>query len=247
MAKKKIGQKGTHLVLGQLERISSTAFDRHRNAITDLVGGKNGIYALYRNNQLYYVGLATDLRRRVNQHLKDRHAGRWNFFSLYLVRSERHLKDLESLIMRIAFPKGNRKMGRFGKAVDLRPILQKKMVATEMGKIAEIMGGTPKPNIARKRAAKKAVASRKAAGAKVALKGLLKLKVLRATYKGKMYRAWVLSSGRIRMSDSGKIFDSPSGAAKAVRKKATNGWSFWSFRKGKGKSAENWVALKTLR
>ncbi len=84
MAKKKAGRRRGGLVLGHLERISSAAFDKYNQVITELVGGKNGIYALYRNNQLYYVGLATNLRQRINQHLKDRHAGKWNYFSLYL-------------------------------------------------------------------------------------------------------------------------------------------------------------------
>ena len=39
------------LVLGHLERISSNVFVKHKDVITDMVGGRDGIYALYRNKQ----------------------------------------------------------------------------------------------------------------------------------------------------------------------------------------------------
>ncbi len=39
------------LVLGQLERVSSNVFVKHKDVITDMVGGTNGIYSLHRNKQ----------------------------------------------------------------------------------------------------------------------------------------------------------------------------------------------------
>ena len=39
------------LVLGHLERVSSNVFVKHKDVITDMVGGTNGIYSLYRNKQ----------------------------------------------------------------------------------------------------------------------------------------------------------------------------------------------------
>jgi len=65
---------------------------------------------------------------------------------------------------------------------------------------------------------------------------------IRARYKGKVYRAWVYSSGRIKLN--GKIYDTPSGAGEAARGgKPINGWTFWRYQKGKGE----WALLKTLR
>jgi len=52
------------------------------------------VYALYRREKLYYVGLATNLRSRINQHLKDRHKGKWTHFSLYILRKTEHLREL---------------------------------------------------------------------------------------------------------------------------------------------------------
>lgn len=61
------------IVTGYLETVSSTIFDRQREAITEMTTGRQGLYALYRRNKLYYVGLASNLKSRINGHLKDRH------------------------------------------------------------------------------------------------------------------------------------------------------------------------------
>jgi hypothetical protein len=106
-----------------------------------LVGNNHGIYALYRDKNLYYVGLARNLKRRVKHHLEDRHAGRWNFFSMYLVRSELNLRDLESLAIRISFPEANRTRGKFGGAPDLKKALKKKLTSRAKDKIRRTLGG----------------------------------------------------------------------------------------------------------
>ena len=53
-----------------------------------------------------------------------------------------------------------------------------------------------------------------------------------AEYKGNKYHAVVYSSGNIRFN--GKTYMSPSGAGLAIRKKSTNGWSFWNYKDEKG-------------
>jgi hypothetical protein len=128
------------LVVGYLERVSGSVFDKFSEEITQLVGNQHGIYALYRNKNLYYVGLARNLKGRVKHHLRDRHAGRWNYFSMYLVRSEHCLRDLEALAIRIAYPEGNKTRGKFGGAPDLRMSLQEKMTYRAIAEIDGIMG-----------------------------------------------------------------------------------------------------------
>ena len=64
------------LVCEHLENISLDALEKHQDIIREYVKGRHGIYALYRNGRLYYVGLASDLRRRLKHHLHDRHAQR---------------------------------------------------------------------------------------------------------------------------------------------------------------------------
>ena len=62
-----------HLVTGQLENISWQVLEQYRDVIKEMIKGKSGIYALYNRDKLYYVGLASNLMKRLNQHLKDRH------------------------------------------------------------------------------------------------------------------------------------------------------------------------------
>ena len=239
------------LVVGHLERVSGDVFDSRSDAITELAGNRPGIYALYKNNALYYVGLARKLRLRgrVKSHLRDRHRGKWNSFSMYFVRSERYLKDLESLAIRIAYPKGNKARGKFGGAPDLRRMLRKKMLHSAREEIDALMGRISRPVDGE--LAPRSISARKAwktrhkeeANHVPVLKGLLTDKALRMHYKGKKYRAWINRSGTIRLAHTGEVFDSPSGAAKAIRKQQSSGWYWWEFKNNQGE----WQRLQELR
>jgi hypothetical protein len=92
------------LVVNRLENVSKDVFKQYYPLITELVGDSPRIYALYDDNDLYYVGKSTELRKRVKQHLKDRHLASWTHFSLYLARREDHIHEIESLLVRIANP-----------------------------------------------------------------------------------------------------------------------------------------------
>lgn len=103
MAKKrKKRTRRAQLVFEFLENVSRTVLDRYLAIIGAYVRGKQGIYALYRKNRLYYVGLASNLIGRLKSHLRDRHADTWDRFSIYLTKSDKHLKELETLAIRIA-------------------------------------------------------------------------------------------------------------------------------------------------
>ena len=99
------------LVTQHLERISRDALAKYQNIIRRYVRGRWGVYALYRGNRLYYVGLASNLSGRLNRHLKDRHKESWDRFSVYLTIGDSHLKELESLILRVVRPFGNKMAG----------------------------------------------------------------------------------------------------------------------------------------
>jgi len=101
------------LVTQYLENISSEGFEKHADVIRKFVRGKNGVYALYRKGKRYYSALASDLRGRLRWHLRDRHAQRWDTFSVYLTIGDQHLRELESLILRVAQPPGNRQSENF--------------------------------------------------------------------------------------------------------------------------------------
>ncbi len=64
---------GFSLLIGTLENVSKEAFSKHYPEITECIGSSPGVYALYDGDELYYVGKSTELRKRVKQHLRDRH------------------------------------------------------------------------------------------------------------------------------------------------------------------------------
>jgi len=220
MSKKKGKRSARPIVAGHLEKISSRIFDQNRSLITEMIKGRYGVYALYRREKLYYVGLATNLRSRINQHLKDRHKGKWTHFSLYILRKTDHLREIETLLLRIADPTGNYIRGKLKSSKDLRPEL--KVLLTEDFKrlIEDILGG--------KKAAPKQVKRKKTRRtAKVAERPLKDKfpggKVIYANYKGNKYKAWVRTNGGIKFK--GQMYDTPSAAGMAVIDKgAVNGW-----------------------
>ena len=147
-------KRGRHLVDQHLEGISRIALENYQQIIREYVRERHGVYALYKNNRLNYVGLATDLRRRLRHHLHDRHAHTWDRFSVYLTVSDKHLHELESLVIRIASPKGNRIMGKFPRSEDLKNEFRKaiKQFQRAMLKpLVEKQGLQPRKALQRKR------------------------------------------------------------------------------------------------
>ncbi len=222
-----------------------SSFDSYHDEITKLIGKRHGVYALYRKGQLYYVGLAKNLRSRVRQHLRDKHAKKWDTFSLYLIKNVNYLKELESLIVHIAEPQGNVSRGRFARSENLIDALRDLMKEKDEQKREQILTGTigtPRPRSARKKRPQRA-ASRRAGDRKPALYGLLPAHTeLRVFYKGNERRARTDSQGRIAIG--AKRFNSPSLAGNYVRGgKSTNGWTFWRYKNSKGE----WVLIDELR
>ena len=74
------------------------------------------------------------------------------------------------------------------------------------------------------------------------LAGLVERRVpLRANIKGQTFKATLLRDGQIRFE--GKLYESPSAAARRAAGHARNGWNFWFYRK----AARTWVPLGHLR
>jgi hypothetical protein len=80
-----------------------------------------GIYVLYSKGKIYYIGLSKrSLRGRLRRHaLRDRHKGKWDSFSFYRIGKTKYIKDVESLLLRIIRPPGNRVVGKFGRKYNL--------------------------------------------------------------------------------------------------------------------------------
>jgi GIY-YIG catalytic domain len=116
MMKKKITDR-SKLVKKFWENKPSTEY---RDALRKKDRG-HGIYVLYKNDQVYYVGLSkSSLRSRIRSHAtRDRHKGKWDTFSFYQIGRSKYIKDIESLLLRIIHPTGNKVKGKFHKRYDL--------------------------------------------------------------------------------------------------------------------------------
>lgn len=221
------------IVRGYFERVSWKVLDKYRPTVKQMIKGHAGVYALYKGERLYYVGLASNLMGRINYHLKDRHAGKWDRFSVYLTTEDAHIRPLEALILRVAKPPANRVTGRLRGAPDMARVLKRRMDELQRDETASLLGG----RFASHRRGSKTRASK----GTLVLKGLMDRRLrLVANYKGTRYLASLRRDGHI--SYKGRLYDSPSSVAKVIIGRATNGWHFWTYRSGR-----RWVKLAELR
>ena len=126
------------LIKGSLERIPAEVIEdaSFRKRLRQTMKGWSGIYALYKKDRVYYVGKATSSFWRLWGHFKrDRHKGKWDRFSVFRFKKIRYLGDLETLILHISKPKGNRNVPRIAKDMELTNILRKEV--TEARKKAQ--------------------------------------------------------------------------------------------------------------
>lgn len=220
--------------------MSSKVFSDFPKQLTDLVGTEHGVYALYKGQRLYYVGLAHNLRGRIKQHLRDKHAGKWDAFSVYLVRKADHIRELEAVIMRIAAPKGNKARGRIGKAKNLKRELDKD-IKIEQDYRRRILLGSKKKVQKQTTAKQRPRSVARSRGIPSLAAFVTKTFRVRGSYKGKVFRATVNKNGTITYE--GTIYNSPSVAARAARGRGFNGWNFWHYKDANG----DWVPLSGLR
>ena len=235
--KKKTTRKSKPIVEAYLERIGQKVFKDFSSVITGLIRGNQGIYALYKKDKLYYIGLASNLKNRIKHHLNDKHKNYWTHFSLYIISKQEHIKEFESVILRIAYPKGNSVKGKLSRAKNLRPSLKRGLKAEWEKQINGIIGGTKRT--------KKSTSGKKAGTTKdncPLYHTFPTGKVLYGSYNGKNYKAWIYGNGRIKFN--GRLYDTPSGAGKVARGgRTTNGWAFWKYKDKSG----NLVKLTNVR
>jgi len=226
-------KRGLQLVSQMLEKLDASALEQYEHIIRRYTRGRHGVYALYRDDTLYYVGLARDLQGRLKQHLKDRHRGFWNRFSVYLTIGNSFVKEMETLLLRIAQPKGNKQLGKFVKCQDLHPVVRRDFRSDY--KLKE-------QSMFRRRPVAKADQKEVEGKHQAVLAGYVRDGfALKARRNGKDYKARVQKNGSIKFQ--GQVFMSPSGAGVAARGHSTDGWSFWHYERAPG----DWVPLKELR
>jgi hypothetical protein len=106
------------LVLAHINGAKVAIIENHLKCFREFIGHRKcGIYVLRKDEQIYYVGLASSLRSRLADHLKDHHRGKWDQFDLHIIRKgkAKYLRELETLLIRVAKPSGNRTVPKFVK------------------------------------------------------------------------------------------------------------------------------------
>lgn len=223
--------RSKHLVVEHLEAIRADVFEDFQSVITAIVNRRNGVYALYSGDRLYYVGLARNLKARLRAHLRDRHKGLWDRFSVYLTNGDSHMKELEALMLRVIKPEGNRVKGKLKGSKDQLHELKRRIKQEQERKLFGILG---KPA----REARPEPKPKKASGLR--RHGANGAVFLRAFYKGKEYRATLSQDGTVRIGD--KRYSSLSAAGMSITKRATNGRRFWRVRN----DAKEWVRIRAV-
>jgi hypothetical protein len=224
------------LVHGHLENVSRDLLENHRDIVREFIGRNAGIYALYRKNRLYYVGLATALRGRLKAHGKNKHGQSWDRFSIYLTVKDQHLREIEALMLRIAHPPGAKQRGKLARSRDMRGRIARAIRERQSHEVASLFerrsrhgeNGDDLPRKPEKRARSELVR-------------LLPMGArLRASYNGTTYNARARPDGRVRYN--GTYYSSLTWAAKGAIKRTVNGWWFWKVKRG-----GYWVRLTDIR
>ena len=129
------------LIKGMSKRLPYEILDDpvFKKGLRKIMRGYSGIYALYRKERLYYVGLTHDLFGRIKSHLDDRHSGRWDQFVIFRIKRVDYLKDIETLITHLVSIPGNRVKGKVPRDADITRILriihdQSRKVMIKIGK-----------------------------------------------------------------------------------------------------------------
>jgi hypothetical protein len=139
---------------------------------------------------------------------------------------------MESLLLRIIKPPGNRQAGRFIRCENLQRRFARDIKSLQREELYEAIGS-------RKQA-------RKGSETEGDRRPVLSIyrnrpRRLKAYFKGKLFRALVRKDGSIRFQRN--TFNSPTLAAIAAVGHNINGWWFWRYERG----PNNWVRLLDLR
>ena len=240
-------------IIGVLEKVEKSFIldDKYAGIRKKVLAKRSGVYALYdKKGNLYYVGKASDLKGRLNQHSKhNKHSGKWERVSIYFTKNENTAVEVEAIALSLLWgwgkPKGNTQKPKVKKDKEM-----KAWIIKEMGKITNKMMYVNSRSSLRTRNSKNSKDFGKAASQggnleRLSLKELFSQGFLRGPHplkkeykkSGKIFHAALLPSGKIQCQ--GALYPTPSAAAKAITGKGLNGWTFWSIQ---NKSSQ-WVTL----
>lgn len=114
------------LVRWYAEDLGAKLLEIQEETIEKVLGRKSGVYVLSRGKEPYYVGLASELRKRLPKHREDRLRNKWDRFSFYAMRMK-YIKDAETLLIRVTQPEGNEHSGHFGHHRNLKKRLKQQI------------------------------------------------------------------------------------------------------------------------
>ena len=95
---------------GKLEGISIDIFKmkKYKEIIKKEIGNKHGIYVLYdKKGNVFYIGQAVNLRRRLKQHLKHKKK-KWERFTIYFTKNKKYMEVIEEVLISVVDPEGNK-------------------------------------------------------------------------------------------------------------------------------------------
>lgn len=197
-------QRGA-LIHQHMERVSGRLLAEYPEVVRNFIGKNFGIYALYRRNKLYYVGLATGLSSRLKAHLRDKHKQKWDQFSIYLTIRDQHIKELEALLLQIVKPPGNSVGGRPKGSINILPLVMRAIRQRQNSELSSLFSTW-------KRGTQLAHPKEKSRPEQEILKRLFPRGIeLRAVHKGTRLSARVRADGTVRFNRSS--FSSLSAAA----------------------------------
>jgi len=160
---------------------------------------KQGLYALYRKNgELYYVGRASNLLGRLSSHRSDLHGKKWDKLAIYIIDEKLKLHDVESLLIAVSKPEGNKNRGRL--KGDLKKALKDFMKTAAIEEITASLY----PNVEPKQSKKSRRITENKIEAFIEVKGVAKTASILGVSQGrisqlrgeKRLRRWVIAAGK---------------------------------------------------
>ena len=239
------------IITETFQKISKEIFDKYPDQLIEIARGRPGVYALYKNERLYYVGKAVDLRRRLEQHRKAQKRGRWNNFSLFITKKKEYISIIEAILINVANPPGNET--RFKSRIwrgqrKLYRLIQRqhKLDMAKMFNKEERRFRTTSrksSHLSSRYNARKIKRTRKSIKHPDLNQYFTSARPLKLVIKKQTYAtAMLLPNGKIL--HQGTSYPTPSAAGKAARNsRSINGWFYWFVEKEDG----TWVRLCHLK
>ncbi|MEM3245836.1 MAG: hypothetical protein QXN16_03655, partial [Candidatus Micrarchaeaceae archaeon] len=104
------------LISSFYEKIPADAIENTftKEFIRKTLKGRFGVYALWNDRELYYIGQGKLYSRIISHYKRDKHVGKWNKFSFAILNHQEYAEEIESLLLSFAMkmPPGNKNMSQ---------------------------------------------------------------------------------------------------------------------------------------